>query len=314
MQFISTRIIRNIIGWFIAEILVVTGNINKAKKASFQQGVILPIYFHNPDKKFLKMILVWLKKNGYVFISCDQLIEILHQHVPCPKGAVWLSFDDGWKDNIINVIPLAQEYDIPVTIFIYTSAIETGAFWWKKLDKYADRLPEEYRGFSKVSRLSEDSRKHVLQLMDRMDVFDSLERDAMTLEELKQISAIPQVTIGSHTVTHPLFENCNNDQIDKELGESKKKLEDWIGKPVKAFAYPGGSFTREIKPLLKKHGYELAATITNRFAKIDDDCYSFPRTDVMDDGSFTENLCHALGVWEPFINRFKHFIRPVKTH
>ena len=303
------RTTRNTLCWLLAVVLIVLGCVRKAKSESFQDGVILPVYFHNPSKILFRKIVVWLKKNGYSFISCEQLIDILNKRMSCPSGAVWVSFDDGWKANIENVIPLVQEYNIPITVFIYTSAIETGIFWWKKARKYASALPPEYRDINVVLKLPEDIRKQVLQLLARMETPDSFKKDAMTVEDIRLISDMPQVTIASHTVTHPVFQNCDDAQIDYELGESKRKLEDWTGKPVKAFAYPRGSFNGRERPLLKKHGYELSVTIENRFARSTDDCYQFPRTDVMNDGSFTENLCHALGVWEPVINRFKRIVR-----
>jgi peptidoglycan/xylan/chitin deacetylase (PgdA/CDA1 family) len=307
------RTVRNAIGWLLAIILIALGRVNQARRRSFQGDVILPVYFHNPGSNLFGSIVVWLKKYGYTFISCDQLIDILNKKTPCPRGAVWLSCDDGWRGNLNNVIPLVQEYDIPITVFIYTSAIETGVFWWRKARKCAGDLPPEYRDISTVLEMPEDARQQILRLLDRLETPDSLDKEAMTIEDVRRISTLPQVTIGSHTVTHPVFQNCNEAQLDYELGESKRKLEEWTSRPVRAFAYPRGSFTGGERPLLKKHGYELAVTIENRFARADDDCFLLPRTDVMNDGSFAENLCHALGVWEPVINSIRRLLRPWKS-
>jgi peptidoglycan/xylan/chitin deacetylase (PgdA/CDA1 family) len=64
----------------------------------------------------------------------------------------------------------------------------------------------------------------------------------MTIEDVRRISEIPQVTLGAHTVTHPALPTCTDSQIDYELGESKRKVETWIGKPVRTFTYPFGRF------------------------------------------------------------------------
>jgi poly-beta-1,6-N-acetyl-D-glucosamine N-deacetylase len=307
------RTIRNIFCWMLAEIINLMGNVRRARKASFQENTILPVYFHNPNKKMFRKIVSWFIKHGYVFISCDQLIDILNKKIHCPKGAVWISLDDGWKENIENVVPLAQELNIPVTIFIYTSAIETGEFWWEKLNRHANTLPEKYRDLKKVMQLPEENRQQILTMIDTK-IPNLHQRDAMTLEDIRYISAMPQITLGSHTDTHPLFRNCTDGQIDYELRESKRKLESWTKKAVKAFAFPGGSFSESAKPILLKNGYELAVTIINRLARIDDNCYFFPRTDVMDDGSFTENLCHALGVWEPITKNLKKIALTLKRN
>jgi peptidoglycan/xylan/chitin deacetylase (PgdA/CDA1 family) len=301
---------RNTACWLLATVIILLGYVKRAKNESFQDGIITPVYFHNPDRKLFRKIVVWLKKNGYSFISCDQLREILNHKIACPRGAVWLSLDDGWKGNIDNVIPVAVEYNIPITIFIYTDAAENGTFWWTKVSAYARLLPAELRQIEAIKRLPEDSRRQVLELLTQAEPQGDSRREAMTVEDVRRISAMPQVTIGSHTVTHPILPNCRDHQVDYELAESKRKLEEWTGKPVYTLAYPNGSFDGRERRFLKKHGYKLAATIENNLARSNGDCYLLPRTDVMDDGSFAENLCHAMGVWKPAVNRFKRIIKP----
>ncbi len=294
--------------WLLATILILLGLVKRAKYESLQNGVIASIYFHNPDKKLFKRIVTWLKDNGYTFISSDQLVDIMNKKIACPSGAAWISLDDGWKGNIDNVITTAVEYDIPITIFINIAGVEEGTFWWTKVSTYANLLPAELRQ-TEVVRMPEDVRKQILQLITQAEPQVTSKREAMAVEDVRRISAIAQVTIGSHTVTHPALSNCNDSQIDYELGESKRKLESWIGKPVRTFAYPFGRFDGRERQFLRKYGYELAATTEKKFAKLNSDCYLFPRTDVMDDGSFAENLCHALGVWEPVISKLKRMVK-----
>jgi peptidoglycan/xylan/chitin deacetylase (PgdA/CDA1 family) len=291
----------------LAAALVLQGRVNRAKRKSFAPGAIVPVYFHNPNKKLFRQTVAWLKKNGYSFISCDHLIDILSKKAPCPPGAVWLSLDDGWQQNIDNVIPVAVEYNIPVTIFICTEAVEKGTFWWEDVNRYARYLPAEYNESGKLRKLPEQKRKEILKSIEQYA--RKSPREALTIEDIRRISAIPQVTLGAHTVSHPVLNNCTDSEAEYELGESKKKLEEWIKKPVKAFAYPNGVYDARTKQILEKHGYEFAATTERKFGDPDCDLYLFPRTAVMDDGSFTENLCHLLGIWEPFVGNFKSIIR-----
>ena len=58
----------------------------------------------------------------------------------------WITFDDGWRDNIDNVIPTLTELDIPATFFISTYAVEkSGYFWWTAVNRHRKKLPPEYR-------------------------------------------------------------------------------------------------------------------------------------------------------------------------
>jgi peptidoglycan-N-acetylglucosamine deacetylase len=64
--------------------------------------------------------------------------------------------------------------------------------------------------------------------------------------------------IGSHGLTHcPL---TRSEDIQRELTESKEKLEQSIGRPVSAFCYPFGKFNRRTALLARSAGYSLART------------------------------------------------------
>jgi peptidoglycan/xylan/chitin deacetylase (PgdA/CDA1 family) len=301
---------RNGACWLLATSLIARGYVKKAKHESFQEGVITPICFHSPGRKLFRKIVVWLKDNGYTFVSAGQLIEIYHGRIPCPRGAVWISVDDGWRRNIDNVIPTVVELDIPITIFVGTAGVEDGIFWWTKVKQFANHLPNEFRKTEAIVRLPEDSRRQLLELLNQAVAQSTTKREAMTVEDIAHISAIPQVTIGSHTVSHPVLPNCTDDQIDYELRESKRKLEDWTGKSITAFGYPGGHVDDRERQFLQKHGYELAATTEKRHANSNGDCYLIPRIEVVEDGSLRENLCRLLGIWKHGVGEGKRIFKP----
>ena len=48
---------------------------------------------------------------------------------------------------------------------------------------------------------------------------------------------------------------------------------------------------------LKKHGFDLSATIGKRYISLDDDLYLIPKFSVMDCGYFSEAICRLLGVF-----------------
>jgi peptidoglycan/xylan/chitin deacetylase (PgdA/CDA1 family) len=66
-------------------------------------------------------------------------------------------------------------------------------------------------------------------------------------------------TIGSHTITHPMLRYSNN--AFNEIFQSKKILEDRLGKPVNHFAYPYGKISAvSIKnmKMVRRAGYKSA--------------------------------------------------------
>jgi peptidoglycan/xylan/chitin deacetylase (PgdA/CDA1 family) len=71
------------------------------------------------------------------------------------------------------------------------------------------------------------------------------------------------ISFGSHTVTHPVLSKLSLDQVQHEIQESKKVIEESLGIPVRTFAYPSGKkndFNPSIKALLKDAGYTCALT------------------------------------------------------
>ena len=301
------RVIRNGAGFLLATILILLGFLRSARKKAFEQDVITPIAFHNPSEKLFRKMAVWFQKKGFVFISTAQLLDILSGRAVCPRGAIWLSLDDGWRDNLSNVIPIANKYHIPITIFICTGAVEEGAFWWRKVTQFPDLVPPQFRDVDTLKKQPEEIRMQIIRHIDEAGV--SPPREAMTVDEVKGISVITEIDLGAHTDTHPILPNCNEELIEDEIAESTRKLEEWTGKNITVFAYPNGSYDGRERQFLEAKGYKLAATTEERSAGVNSDPYFFPRHIVMDDGSFAENICHALGVWAPVIKKIKQIIR-----
>jgi len=291
----------------LAYLLILSGAVKRAKKQCLTGDQILSAFFHDPPEKLFKACLIWLKKNGFVFISSEQLLNYLFKKEPLPVGAVWITFDDGWERNLSQVIPVIQEMNVPVTFFIPTAEIEKGAFWFNQVIKHKKRLPEEFRirPFEKLLLLSNSERQKIVKELYPASGNPAESRDPMSTAEIQKIAALPQVTIGSHTVNHVVTVNCQPEELEREIKDSKSTLEEWLGKEVLSFAYPNGDYDGREKPLLQKHGYQIAATIENDYITAETDPFFVPRNCVLDDGSFAENLCHMMGVWTPFIEKLK---------
>jgi peptidoglycan/xylan/chitin deacetylase (PgdA/CDA1 family) len=65
--------------------------------------------------------------------------------------------------------------------------------------------------------------------------------------------------IGSHTLTHANLAELPRDQARREIVDSRKEIEDEVGRPVRWFAYPFGGrdqFRADLLPLVHEGGYE----------------------------------------------------------
>jgi peptidoglycan/xylan/chitin deacetylase (PgdA/CDA1 family) len=68
------------------------------------------------------------------------------------------------------------------------------------------------------------------------------------------------IEIGAHTVTHPLLSYENDTAVERELYQSKQTVEQKLGKPVHAFAYPNGNWDERVRKWVKQTGYDCAFT------------------------------------------------------
>jgi poly-beta-1,6-N-acetyl-D-glucosamine N-deacetylase len=300
------RYFRNLLGAFLACGLILFGSFEEEKKKAFSGNKVTALYFHTIDKKLFEKCIRWLKQNGYVFITAEQMIDILKGNLEAPVGAVWITFDDGWQENVDNVVPVAVKDKVPVTFFISTDPVENiGAFWWTYAFEFKNYLPDPYcKNVKKLWRIDENKRRQIID--DLIQRFSSkVTREAMTIQDVKNIANIPQMTIGSHTVHHVIDINCTDEMLDQEIQESKQKLEGWIQKRITTFSYPNGDYDKREKKILMKYGIELAATTDNRFVTPKDDLYYVPRFWVHGDGFFIEAMCQMVGVWNPIIKKLE---------
>lgn len=73
--------------------------------------------------------LKYLKENGYTIIPLKELVNYyLQKGPPPPPRSVVITADDGHKSVYTDMFPLIKKYHIPVTLFIYPSAISHASY------------------------------------------------------------------------------------------------------------------------------------------------------------------------------------------
>lgn len=296
-----------------AGIFYLTGHLKAVRKLILDREIILCLCSHNPDKKLFENCVRWLQKKGFTFISVNDLAAIARGETAFPKGAVLITIDDGWKNNKANIVTIANKYRIPVTIFITTEPVATGnAYWWSYINK-AHSTGMIGQSASDLKIVTDDVR---LQILETVKARLSLKREALTIEELKEIAESRYISFGCHTVTHPILTNCTENKARFEICESGKILEQWVGQKITSFAYPNGDFTtREIK-ILKEAGYQMAFTTDEKYITPENirALYTLPRIEIVETFSFAENICRITGIWSKKREQFNFLkSRIIKT-
>lgn len=78
----------------------------------------------------------YLRAHHHPVIPLRSLISFLQGHAPAPPpGAVVITADDGHRSVMTEMLPLVREYNVPVTLFIYPSAISNASYamTWEQL-------------------------------------------------------------------------------------------------------------------------------------------------------------------------------------
>lgn len=278
---------REIIGWMLVQLRFLWKT---------DHSKVWSVYFHNPSPTLFRSLLREIKKQGYEFISAETLEVLLESKAPVRKKA-FISFDDGNKEYL-DILPVLDEFQAPVTMFIPTEPVETGNYWW---DFAGHSNQESFTGlgtiedFKKLEANQFDSKIEVLKQQLKM------ERTCVNLPQLKKLAGHPMVTIGAHTVTHPVLIQCSRERQEDELRNSGNQLKEWLAIRPRYLAYPNGDYNEITLEIAAREGYSLAfTTVPSRIDIKQANKLELPRYSVNDEGGYFENLAKIYGVWQRF--------------
>lgn len=245
-------------------------------------------YPETSTRDFEKQI-THLVKN-YKIISLDEIVHMIKNRRTL-RRCVAITFDDGFRDNYEIAYPILRKYNIPATIFLTTSYIDSGtAPWFIKFryifmktekNELRFRLDEKNILFpmhTKKAKFAASDRvmaylkscpnEQRLSLLDKLykklevNEFQGIDNLMLTWKQIK-VMASHGISFGAHTVNHPILSRISIEMAEKEILNSKNTIEEEIGKPVTSFAYPFGKnpqYTPQIFPILQKLQFKCAFT------------------------------------------------------
>lgn len=281
---------------FIGFIFIKFGFIKRAKKKIIEQNAIVSIYFHNPSMKTFHDCIKWLIEQEFQFIDTNDILKLPQNISTLNKPRVIITIDDGWRNNLLNIVPIAHFNKIPITIFITTEPlIEGGGYWWS----YVKVGQKKELTSCTIPFLKSLPNTNRLSILNRLKSMIFLERESMTVEELRAIATSPYIHIGAHTVTHPILTNCSDEIARSEIVQSKSVLDAILPFSVSSFSYPNGDYTEREVSMLKNNGYKMSFTTKSSLIQpnMKIDFFRLPRFEVLDNASYNENICRMMGVW-----------------
>ena len=208
-----------------------------------------------------------------------------------------LTFDDGLRSNVTVAYPILRALGLPATFFVCPGLVERGAWLWnhearqrlRSLDGRAFQelagaldAPAEAEAFVEwMKTLKVAARRRVEQaIRAATPAFapSGAEREDFDLagwDELKRLD--PRVvSIGSHTLTHPILTSLGPDEIEAEVAGSRALLEAELGRPVPDFCYPNGDLDATALASARRH-YGRAVAVGGGSLRGDSDRHRLPR-------------------------------------
>jgi len=169
-----------------------------------------------------------LRDLAFVPVSLAEVRAYYLEGTSLPPRAVLITFDDGYRDNLENAAPILHRYGYPAVLF----------------------APIGYLGSSHP--LPHD--EHLAR--------QGIVNPTLDWSELAELEAAG-IQVESHGIGHRPLADLELDEAAREIALSKLRLEEALGRPVRAFAYVKGS-EAHYRPvhlsLLRQAGYELAFT------------------------------------------------------
>ena len=100
----------------------------------------------------------------------------------------------------------------------------------------------------------------------------------------EQINAMAKdgMIIGSHTMHHSYLPAVNEERLSEELEQSKRIIEERIGRSVRYLSYPIGGFTPRAQAVAKAAGYRIACTTNRALSRAGVDRYALRRVKMTD--------------------------------
>jgi peptidoglycan/xylan/chitin deacetylase (PgdA/CDA1 family) len=169
-----------------------------------------------------------LRDLGYTVVDLEQVLDHYTSGTQLPPRAVLITFDDGYRDNLENAMDVLGRHGYPAVLFVPIGYLDTTL-----------PLPHE-------ERLAQ--RGIVNRTIDWSDLPD-IERGGIRVE--------------AHGISHRPLADLEVDEAAREIVLAKLKLEEALGRPVRAFAYVKGSeahFKLVHLSLLRQAGYDIAFT------------------------------------------------------
>jgi peptidoglycan/xylan/chitin deacetylase (PgdA/CDA1 family) len=292
--------LRRLLKYFVVYTLFLSGALRAARRSAARRDATAVLTLHRvlDDAEFkatssLPGIVVragtFAALCRYIHRSCTpvDVHDSMNRSQERPRVAV--TFDDGWADNGVVAAGILQGFSIPAIVFVCPGLTGRAFPFW----------PERA-----VAAYSRDNRTTIAateSFVEDLKARPPAERDAIlaTLPPVNEAHLTAREPLnatlswedfpalldrgfsaGSHTYSHQILTQLPPGEVESELTLSKTAIEEQLGRPCRAFAYPNGNHSVEVCEAVRRAGYDLAFTTVPGLWTSDCDPLAIPRINI----------------------------------
>jgi peptidoglycan/xylan/chitin deacetylase (PgdA/CDA1 family) len=238
-----------------------------------------------PLERFTRLMR-WLRRHARVVPLGDMLASMRAGEPSGRELEVALTFDDGLANQFLLAYPVLRELGLSATIFACPQLIDEGRWLWThetraRWQRLSTGSRREFAGeFAIPSQeiqsvvqwlktLPSQSREHIFARLReatpdfRPERSESAAYDLISWEQMRQMDPAC-VTIGSHSMSHPILTTLDDQELERELRDSRSLLEARLERAVTTLCYPNGSVDARVRDCAAVH-YEAALSTSEAF-------------------------------------------------
>jgi peptidoglycan/xylan/chitin deacetylase (PgdA/CDA1 family) len=158
------------------------------------------------------------------------------------KRRVLITFDDGYRNFYDRAFPLLKEFGFKATVFVPVDFVGKKPLWFER-DEGLTRPMLDHLALSGAERLTLE---HTMA--------SQLSEPLMSWSQLSELVA-SGIDIQSHSAGHAFLPILPAPQLAEDLSRSRRVLEDRLGQPVHAIAYPYGGCNAAVARAAREAGF-----------------------------------------------------------
>ncbi len=216
------------------------------------------------------------------------------------EPTVFMTFDDGLRNNFTVAYPELRKRSIPATFYVCPKLLDSKAWIWThevrarlgslSMERRSqlsnslfgsplssDEMVSQMKRLATAVRQTFESKIRLATPEFRPTAHHANAYDLMAWDDLIELDP-DLITIGSHSMTHTMLDSIAADELEYEAAASRTALESALDREVAHFCYPSGRYGNAAEAVVKRVYRTAVTTEVGALAQADRiDPYRLPR-------------------------------------